>query len=97
MGMEEVLGRYRDEIYRIAGRHGVTRVRVYGRLAEGTAGPDSDVDLLVDAGETVTPWFPAGLKGDLEELLGRHVHIAEEDGLTLPAWREYVLAEAVDL
>jgi uncharacterized protein len=97
MGIEEILGRYREEIYRIASKHGVTRVRVFGSLAEGTAGPESDIDLLVEAGKEVTPWFPAGLKGDLEDLLGRHVHIAEEDGLMLPAWRDYVLGEAVDL
>jgi predicted nucleotidyltransferase len=35
-------------------------VRVFGSVARGEAGPDSDVDLLIDAGEKTSSWFPAG-------------------------------------
>lgn len=97
MGIEEVLGRYRDEIYRIAKRNGVTRVRVFGDIVHGTATRDSRIDMLIDAPGKVPPWFPGGLKRELEELLGRPVHVAEEDGLFSASRRDYVLAEAVDL
>ncbi|HKO57169.1 MAG TPA: nucleotidyltransferase domain-containing protein [Thermoanaerobaculia bacterium] len=97
MGIEEVLGRYRDEIYRIAQQNGVTRVRVFGDVVHGTATRDSQIDLLIDAGDKVPPWFPGELKRDLEELLGRRVHLAEEDGLFSPSRRQRVLAEAIDL
>jgi predicted nucleotidyltransferase len=63
----------RDQILRIARLHGVTRVRVFGSMARGDAGPESDVDLLIDVGPDPSPWFPGGLVADLEELLGRRV------------------------
>ena len=37
-----------QEIVQLAARHGASHVRVYGSVARGTAGPDSDIDLLVD-------------------------------------------------
>jgi uncharacterized protein len=84
---------HRDEILRIAARHGAVNVRVFGSVARGTAGPNSDLDLLVAVGPHTTPWFPGGLIADLEELLGCHVDIATEGGLH-PIIRDRVLAEA---
>jgi predicted nucleotidyltransferase len=68
-------------------------VRLFGSVARGEAGPDSDVDLLIDAGEKVSSWFPGGLVLDLEELLGRRVDVVEEVALR-PELRPYVLREA---
>ena len=86
----------REEILRIAASHGARNVRVFGSVARGDAGPDSDLDLLVDAGPETTPFFPGGLVADLEQLLGRRIDIVEPDGLY---WyvRDRVLREAVPL
>jgi predicted nucleotidyltransferase len=54
------------------------------------------VDLLIDAGEKTSPWFPGGLVLDLEELLGRRVDVVEEVALR-PELRQYVLREAKPL
>jgi uncharacterized protein len=86
----------RDEILSIARRHGVTRVRVFGSMARGDAGPTSDLDLLVDVGPNTSPWFPGGLVAELESLLGRHVQVVTERGLD-QLLREHVLLEAVPL
>ena len=40
--------RRRDEILRIAERHGAHNVRIFGSVARGEARPDSDLDVLVD-------------------------------------------------
>ena len=96
MGIEEILGSKRDEILRIAARHGVTSIRVFGSVARGEAGPESDVDFLIDAGAEVPPWFPGGLVADLEDLLGRRVDVVETCALR-PRLQPYVLAEAVAL
>jgi hypothetical protein len=96
MSIEYVVRQKRAEILRIAERHGAYNVRVFGSVARGEAGPDSDVDLLIDAGEKVTPWFPGGLVSDLEELLGRRVDVVEEVALR-PELRQYVLREAKPL
>lgn len=34
----------REQILRLARRHGVTRIRVFGSMARGDAGPQSDID-----------------------------------------------------
>lgn len=96
MGIGELLKDTREEILRIAARHGAHNVRVFGSVARGEAGPESDVDLLVDVGPDRTPFFPGGLLADLEELRGRRVEIVTEHGLH---WyvRDRVLKEAVPL
>jgi len=94
MGIEEILGPKRDQIREIAAKHGVTSIRVFGSVARGEAGPESDVDFLIEAGMDVTPWFPGGLIADLQDLLGRSVDVAEPHVLH-PLIRDRVLAEAV--
>jgi predicted nucleotidyltransferase len=93
--MEQVYEK-RDEILRIAAKHGARNVRVFGSVARGEASPESDVDLLVEVGPTTSSWFPAGLILDLEELLGCPVEVVTERGLS-PYLRDRVLAEAVPL
>ena len=86
----------REEILRIAARHGVTAMRVFGSCAAGTATDTSDVDLLVSVGHDPSPWFPGGLVHDLEQLLGRRVDVVTERGLR-PELREVVIANSVPL
>ena len=81
MGIEQLLTEKRDEILRIAWAHGAENVRLFGSLAHGESADDSDVDLLVDAGSNTSPWFPAGLVNELENLLGRKVDVVTEDSL----------------
>ena len=96
-GIAEVIGSHRDEIIRIASRHGATNVRVFGSVARGEAAPESDLDLLVTwEYERLTGWGSAALWEELETLLGRPVDITSERGLN-PFIRDQVLAEAVPL
>ncbi len=94
--MVDLVRSKRDQILALAKKHGVTRVRVFGSMARGDAGPESDVDLLVDAGPDTSAWFPGGLVVELEELLGRRVQVITERGLD-ELLRERVLGEAIRL
>jgi predicted nucleotidyltransferase len=96
MEVAQILKEKREDILAIAGKHGACNVRVFGSAARGEAGPDSDVDFLVDVLPVHSPWFPGGLLIELEQLLGRKVAIAEPDGLY---WyiRDKVLSEAIPL
>ena len=96
MDGEDLIRAKRDDILRLAARHGATNVRVFGSVARGEAGPESDLDLLVDVGPVHSPWFPAGLMADLELLLGRKVDVVTERALH---WyiRDRVLREALPL
>ena len=93
MGIEELLKVKREQILQIAAKHGARNVRVFGSVAHGEAGPQSDVDLLVDVGPDPSPFFPGGLLADLEELLGRRVDVLTENALH---WyiRDRILREA---
>lgn len=96
MGLPQLLAEKRNEILRIAARHGAYNVRVFGSMARGDAGPASDVDLLVDVRPDHSAFFPGGLVADLEDLLGRHIDVVEQAGLH---WylRDTILHEAVPL
>ena len=96
MDTVEILKNKRDEILRIAAKHGAQNVRVFGSAARGEADSKSDVDLLVEVGPEHSAFFPGGLLADLEELLGCKVDVVTEDALH---WyiRSRVLAEAVPL
>uniref|UniRef100_UPI002FC73AB1 nucleotidyltransferase family protein n=1 Tax=Methanoculleus sp. TaxID=90427 RepID=UPI002FC73AB1 len=44
----DLIWKKRSKILAIAGRHGATNLRIFGSVARGEAGPESDLDLLVD-------------------------------------------------
>ena len=54
MKIEELLKSRRQEILAIAARHGAHNVRIFGSVARGEAGPESDIDILVVDGGTGT-------------------------------------------
>jgi len=96
MTLRQLVEEKRDDILHIAAKHGAHNVRMFGSAAHGDDRPDSDVDFLVDVGETTSSWFPAGLILDLQQILGRPVEIVTEKGLN-PHLRDRVLREAVPL
>jgi uncharacterized protein len=72
----------KGDIVRVAAAHGATNVRVFGSVARGTAGPASDIDLLVDFEPGRTLLDHVGLWKELEALLGRTVDVVSAGGLT---------------
>jgi len=94
--LAEPLLKNRDKILRFAARHGAFNVRVFGSQARGETKQDSDLDLLVEVGLDRSPWFPAGMIADLEELLGYEVDVVTSDSLH---WfvRDQILKEAKPL
>src|ERR1039458_1414479 len=83
----------RDEILRVAARHGAGNVRLFGSVARGEDMLESDVDLLVDVTGATTPCFPGSLVADLEQLLGRRVQLVIRRSLS-PLIQDSVLREA---
>jgi len=96
MEIEQLLKEKREEILKIALRHGAKNIRLFGSVARGEAGESSDIDILVEVGENPSPWFPGGLIADLEELLGRQVHVVTVGALHSYI-RDRVLQESVPL
>ena len=96
MGIDELLGGKRDQILRVAARHGARRVRVFGSVARGDADETSDIDFLVELEPGRTLFDLGGLLMDLRDLLGRDVDVVTERGLKTRI-RTRVLQEAVAL
>jgi uncharacterized protein len=65
----------REEILRLAAGHGAHNVRVFGSVARGEAGPESDVDFLVDLEPGRSLLDLSRLTLALEDLLGRKVDV----------------------
>lgn len=96
MGIEELLGSKREEILRIAAKHGARNVRVFGSVARGEADDKSDIDLIVgfEAGRSLLDH--AALWIELQDLLGCKVDVVSDRGIKARI-RERVLREAVPL
>lgn len=91
------LHRHKQAIDAACRRYGARRIRVFGSVARGEEGPDSDIDFLVD--------FPPGydlfnqrlpLAERLAEITGRSLDVIPEHELNRHM-RDAVLKEAVDL
>ena len=96
MTASEILKDKREEVLRIAKEHGAYNIRVFGSVARGEAGPDSDIDVLVDLEPGRSLLDHVALWQDLEDLLGCKVHVVTEGGIH---WyiKDRVLKEAVPL
>jgi predicted nucleotidyltransferase len=90
----ELIRRRRADIHRLAAEHGARNVRIFGSLARGEAGPDSDVDVLVDFEPGRSLLDLIGLQQDLSDVLGCNVDVVSEGALER---EDRILAEAVAL
>jgi len=89
----EVIAKHLREIHAIARKYGALRLRLFGSFATGNETEESDLDFLVDLEEGRDLLDVAGLKQELEVLLGRRVDLVEEEALS-PSLRERVVQEA---
>ena len=87
----------KNAIAALGRQNGARRIRVFGSVARGDEGPDSDVDFLVefDPGyDLFAQRLP--LARQLSELLGRPVDLLPEHELNRHL-RDSILEEAVEL
>ncbi len=96
MALEQLLKEKREEILRIAAKHGARNVRVFGSVARGEAEEQSDIDFLVEMEPGRSLFDLGGLQYELEHLLGCPVDVVTERGLKARI-RERVLREAAPL
>ena len=96
MSTDELLKARREEILRIADKYGAYNLRIFGSVARGEAGTDSDIDILVELEPERSILDLGGLLYDLQQLLGVEVDVVTVNGLRSRI-RERVLREAVPL
>jgi predicted nucleotidyltransferase len=76
-----LIERHRDEIVAVAARHTARSVAVFGSIARGDAGPDRDVDLLVEFESDSSLFDLMSLEDALRDLLGRPVDVVSAGAL----------------
>ena len=81
MDQETAFKLLREAIPGLRRRYAVLRLGVFGSFARGEAGPDSDVDVLVEFDGPATLDGFMGLKMELEDLLGTRVDLATPKSL----------------
>ena len=96
MKIDYLLKEKREEILRIAAKHGARNIRIFGSVARGESDEKSDIDFLVDMEPGRSLLDLGGLLMDLQELLGCEVDVITENGLKKRI-KERVLNEAVAL
>ncbi len=91
----------RDEVIQRLGRSraelaglGVRSLDLFGSVARGESGPDSDVDLLVDFDRPVGLFHFFRVQHRLEEILGCRVDLVMRDAVKRQL-RDRIFAEAV--
>lgn len=96
MSIDQFLKQKRDEILRLAAKHGARNVRVFGSRVRGASSSGSDVDFLVEMEEGRSLLDLVGFCQDLEDLLGCKVDVITEGGIS-PYLRDRLHVEAVAL
>lgn len=84
------------EILGIVRERGGSNPRVFGSYARGEAREGSDLDLLIEAGSTMSLLDVAAIQVRVEQLIGRPVQVVTEGALH-PFLREDILSEAKPL
>lgn len=80
------------EVIEICKAHGTQKVAIFGSFVRGEAGPDSDVDLIVDFGRPIGLLALVRLERELSDLLGRKVDLLTEKAIS-PHLRDRILRE----
>ena len=83
-----------NKILPVLRKYHVRRASLFGSVVMSEITEESDVDLLVELPETASLLDLAGLKIDIEELLGRNVDVLTYDSLH-PLLRDRILSEQV--
>ena len=73
---------------------GFTRLAVFGSVARGTPGPDSDIDLIVESPPGTSSFAFLRFKQLIERVLGREVDLIDYGGLK-PKLDDDIRREAV--
>ena len=81
-----------NKILPVLRKYHVRRASLFGSIVRNQMTEESDIDLLVELPETASLLDLAGLKIDIEELLGRNVDVLTYDSLH-PLLKDRILSE----
>lgn len=88
------------ELIKIAEKHGISKIKVFGSVARGDTNAKSDVDFLVEMKEGASLFGIAGFSYETENLLGVPVDVVPASLLTIIEDQDFarnIQKEAVSL
>lgn len=92
MNIEEIKGR----ITPVLRKHNIRRAGIFGSVATGENSSDSDVDLLVELGESISLLDFISIKLELEDLLETPVDLVEYQAIK-PRLKSRILSEEIQI
>ncbi len=75
-------------------KHGITKAGLFGSLATGEGGAESDVDILVELGQKISVLEFVRIKLELEDALGKSVDLVEYQSVK-PRLKERIFSEEI--
>lgn len=89
--VDEILEVLRECLPEIREKYGITSIGVFGSYARGEAGPESDIDIIIELGRPIG-WELVELSDYLESRLQHPVDLVIKRSLN-PLIRDAILAE----
>ncbi|MBT3320678.1 MAG: nucleotidyltransferase [Anaerolineae bacterium] len=84
------LKKIKAELYKIAKKHGVRKVYVFGSVARGESNPASDIDLMIEMEAGASAFGVGAFQFEAQRLLGVHVDVVPTFTLPNVKDREFV-------
>jgi hypothetical protein len=94
--MSEKIIELKKKIAPILKKNGVTKASVFGSFARGEETETSDIDLLIELEKPKGLLFLAGLRFDLEDILGRKVDLLTYRSIN-PRLKNYINKDEIKL
>ncbi len=95
MNLQQII-QSKKQLLLIASRYGASNMSIFGSIARGEEGPDSDVDFLVDMDDNRDLLDLIGLQEELSKEIGLPVDVVTRASLNRHI-KDRVLQEAMDL
>ena len=71
-----------DKLVKLLKKHGVKKIVIFGSYARGEAGPDSDIDVIVEFKNRKSLLDLVGIEQELEDELGIRVDLLTEKSIS---------------
>ena len=94
--MRESIQIIKTKIISILKCHGVSKAAIFGSLARGEEGENSDIDILIELKGEKSLLDLIGLKIELEEVLGKKVDLVEYSTIH-PFLKDRILKEQMPI
>ena len=87
----------REIVLPLLRKHGLKTALLFGSYARDEATADSDIDLLIERGNSARPLSVYALGEDVREATGKRVDVFDLTELNEGPFKQAVLSEAVEL